>query len=112
MAALRMCFDRLAPPSKHRTIAFELPPLASAADAVTALAAITAGVAAGELTPSEAGELFKLVDGFARMLEAKNLEQRVAKLEREVGISDPKDNQISRNNQSSSTDPYNFGDAP
>jgi hypothetical protein len=118
LAALRMCLDRAAPPCKHRTIAFALPPLESAQDAASALAAITAAVAAGELTPSEAGELFKLVDGFARMLEAKNLEQRVAKLEREVGISDPKDNQISqndqisRNNQSSSTDPYNFGDAP
>jgi Family of unknown function (DUF5681) len=118
MAALRMCLDRAAPPCKHRTIAFELPPLESAQDAASALAAITAAVAAGELTPSEAGELFKLVDGFARMLEAKNLEQRVAKLEREVGIPDAEANQISRNdqisrnNQSSPTDPYNFGDAP
>jgi len=32
---------------------------------------ITAAVTAGELTPFEAGELFKLVDGFARMLEAR-----------------------------------------
>src|ERR1700730_10361732 len=60
MTALRLCLDRLAPPSKHRTIEFELPPLASAADAASALAAITAAVAAGELTPQEAGELFKL----------------------------------------------------
>src|SRR6202163_4642615 len=81
MTALRMCLDRLAPPSKHRTIEFELPPLASAADAASALAAITAAVAAGELTPQEAGELFKLVDGFERMLEATIFEQRVARLE-------------------------------
>src|ERR1019366_10186156 len=58
MAALRMCLDRVAPPPRHRAIAFELPPLESAADAATALAAITAAVGAGELTPSEASELF------------------------------------------------------
>ena len=130
MAALRMCFDRLAPPSKHRTIAFELPPLASAKDAASALAAITAAVAAGELTPSEAGELFKLVDGFARMLEAKNLEQRVAKLEGSVDGSTSKnsrgnqsvqsnqgnqDDQFAQGRQSEQKhpiDPYDFGDAP
>ena len=126
-AALRMCLDRLAPPSKHRTIAFELPPLASAADAASALATITAAVGAGELTPSEAGELFKLVDGFARMLEAKNLEQRVARLERDAERSAPKDDRGNRNDQvgrseqgvasgrselSDPMSPYNFGDAP
>jgi hypothetical protein len=43
-------------------------------------------VTAGELTPSEAGELFKLVDGFARMLEATIFEERVARLEQEVSL--------------------------
>ena len=83
MLALRMCLDRAAPPCKHRTIAFELPPLASAADAASALAAIMAAVAAGELTPSEGGELFKLVEGFARMVEVATFAQRLAKLEGE-----------------------------
>jgi Family of unknown function (DUF5681) len=124
MTALRMCLDRAAPPSKHRTIEFELPPLACAEDAASALAAITAAVAAGELTPSEAGELFKLVDGFARMLEATIFEQRVAKLEHQAGIPAPKNdqiNQISQSNpisqshqsdQNNPISPYNFGDAP
>jgi hypothetical protein len=121
MAALRLCLDRVAPPSKHRTIVFELPPLASAADAASALAAITAAVAAGELTPSEAGELFKLVDGFARMLEARNFEQRVADLERAGGTPAPasdqgnqgnQDNQISQNDRINQSHPMDFGDAP
>ena len=83
MTALRMCLDRAAPPSRHRTIAFELPPLASAADAASALAAITAAVAAGELTPSEGGELFKLVEGFVRTVAIATFEQRLARLEGE-----------------------------
>jgi hypothetical protein len=80
MAALRMCLDRAAPPSKRRTIAFDLPPLRSAADAASALAAITAAVAAGELTPAEAGELFKLVEGYARMFEVSTFAQSLARL--------------------------------
>jgi hypothetical protein len=43
-------------------------------------------VTAGDLTPSEAGELFKLVDGFARMLEARNFEERVARLEQALSL--------------------------
>jgi hypothetical protein len=82
--AVRLCLDRIAPRPRDRAIAFELPPLHSAADAASALAVITAAVTAGELTPSEAGELFKLVDGFARMLEARIFEERVAKLEHAV----------------------------
>jgi hypothetical protein len=83
MAALRMCLDRVAPPSKRRTIEFELPPLTSAADAAAALAAITAAVAAGELTPAEAGELFKLVEGYARMFEVSTFAQSLARLQGE-----------------------------
>jgi Family of unknown function (DUF5681) len=115
MTALRMCFDRVAPPCKHRTIAFELPPLASAADAASALAAITAAVAAGELTPSEAGELFKLVEGFARLLKTTILEERVGALERAGSIPAPasnQGNQISQNDRINRSHPMDFGDAP
>jgi hypothetical protein len=83
MAALRMCLDRAAPPSKRRPIAVELPPLTSAADAASALAAITAAVAAGELTPAEAGELFRLVEGYARMFEVATFAQSLAWLKAE-----------------------------
>ncbi len=87
MAALRMCLDRVAPPSRHRPVLFELPPLEKAADAVTAMAAIAGAVAEGELTPCEAGELVKLVDTFARVLDLVAFEQRLAKLERDVRTS-------------------------
>jgi hypothetical protein len=100
-AAVRVCLDRIAPRPKDRVIAFELPPLQSAADAASALAAITAAVTAGDLTPSEAGELFKLVDGFARMLEARAFEHRVARLEHAVSLlvpASPHGNQSSQDN--------------
>ena len=84
MAALRMCLDRVAPPGRHRPIAYELPPLRTAADAAAALAQIAADVAVGELTPWEAGELCKLVDNFRRALEATDFEKQLAELRRDV----------------------------
>jgi hypothetical protein len=98
-AALRVCLDRIAPRPKDRAISFELPPLRSAGDAASALAAITAAVTAGDLTPSEAGELFKLVDGFARMLEARIFEERVAKLEHAVSLLATQGSQGDQNSQ-------------
>src|SRR4051795_2886313 len=62
--ALRLCMDRIYPARKERPVHFSLPPLEKPADAVTATAALVSAVAAGDLTPSEAGELSKLVDGF------------------------------------------------
>jgi hypothetical protein len=97
--AVRLCLDRIAARPRDRAITFELPALHSAVDAASALAAITAAVTAGELTPSEAGELFKLVDGFARMLEARIFEERVAKLEHAVSQLAPPGTQGHQDNQ-------------
>ena len=55
-----------------------------ARDAVKASAAIVAAVAAGDLTPSEASELGKVVDGYARTLQAVEFEERISKLEKAV----------------------------
>jgi hypothetical protein len=81
VTALRLCLDRLLPPRKDRHVPFALPALETAADAVKATAALVEAVAAGRLTPSEAGELAKLVDGFARAAELHDIQQRLDKLE-------------------------------
>ena len=83
LVAIRLCLDRIAPPRKDRPVLFTLPPLGQAEDASASLATIVAAVASGELTPSEAGELSKVVDTYARALLATELEDRVAALERE-----------------------------
>src|SRR5215813_10533399 len=82
--ALRLCIDRLAPPRKDRPVWFDLPKMKEARDAVNASAAIVAAVAAGDLTPSEAAELSKVVDGYARTLQAAEFEERITKLEKAV----------------------------
>jgi hypothetical protein len=55
--------------------------MTSADDASKALAAITTAVATGELTPSEAAELSRVVDGYVKAIEASEIEQRIKALE-------------------------------
>src|SRR5829696_8140112 len=80
--ALRLCLDRLAPPRRDRPVPFALPKLETAADAKAAAAAILKAVADGDLTPSEAGELSKLLESYTRVIEAAEFERRLEALER------------------------------
>ena len=82
LVAIRLCLERIAPPRKERPVLFALPPLGKP-NTVNAFAAIVATVASGQLTPTEAGELSKVVDTYARALLASELETRVAALESE-----------------------------
>jgi hypothetical protein len=82
MGAIRICMDRICPPRKDRPISFDLPGIKTAADAVTAAGVIIGAVASGEITPSEAGDLGRLIDGYVKALEAVDFEARLAKLER------------------------------
>ena len=80
--ALRLCIERLAPARKDRPVWLDLPEMNEARDAVTASAAIVAAVAAGDLTPSEAAELSKVIDSYARTLQAAEFDERISKLEK------------------------------
>jgi hypothetical protein len=81
MAAIRLCMDRLSPVRKGEPVAFELPPLDKPADSVAAAAEIVAAVAAGELTPSEAADLAKVVDVYVLAIATKAFDERLTKLE-------------------------------
>ena len=81
LAAIRLCMDRLAPARKDEPVAFELPPIEKPADSVPATASIVAAVAAGELTPSQAAELSKVIDVHVRALENKGFDERLTNLE-------------------------------
>lgn len=79
--AMRLCLDRLCPPRKDRPIPFALPPIATAADAVKASAALVAAVAEGEITPSEAADFGKLIETVLRGIELTDVQDRLARLE-------------------------------
>jgi len=80
-AAMRLVMDRILPPRKERPVMFAMPKLESVGDAVKATAALAEAVANGEITPGEAGELSKLVDGFTKAVELHEIQQRLDKLE-------------------------------
>ena len=79
--ALRLCLDRIAPVRKDRPVTFALPQIATTADVVKASAALLSAVASGELTPSEAAELGKLVEAHVRAIEATDIQARLDALE-------------------------------
>jgi hypothetical protein len=81
MSALRLCLERILPPRRDRPVHFEIPKLNSADDAGKAMAAITAAVACGHLTPTEAAELSNVIGSYVKVLEANEFEQRLRALE-------------------------------
>ena len=82
--AIKLMLDRLLPPRRDRPVPFTLPKLETAADAKAAAAAIVRSVADGDLTPSEAAELSKLLDNFTRVLEATDFQARLEALEKKA----------------------------
>jgi hypothetical protein len=82
MAALRLCLDRILPPRKDRPLTFEFPAITNASEAATTMSAILAAVASGEITPTEASEIGKLVDSYVRAVEATELAARIERLEK------------------------------
>ena len=79
--ALRLCIERLLPRRKHEPIECELPPIEKAADAVAALTAISAAVGAGDVAPSEAAALGRVVDFCVRALAALGFDERLTEVE-------------------------------
>ena len=82
LTALRLCMDRLLPPRKDRPVSLDLPRIDSARDVPNAISALLAAVAAGELAPSDASEVTKLIDAYARAVEINELAERVDNLEK------------------------------
>ena len=81
MAAVRLCVDRICPRLTDRPAGFDLPPLARAADAPPAMAAIAQALADGDLTAAEAADLGKFVESFVRAFHEVEIEKRVEDLE-------------------------------
>ena len=84
MTAARIVIDRIAPARRDNPVSFELPKIESAADAAKVMSAILDAVAEGDITPSEASEVSRLVETFVKSLEASEFESRLARLEQNM----------------------------
>jgi len=62
-------------------VTFALPPIASAGDVPEIISAIAAAVTSGDITPSEASEMAKLIDSYVKAFQTVELEGRLARVE-------------------------------
>jgi hypothetical protein len=81
MPALRLCLERLLPPRRDRGVAFDLPTIESAADAVAASSAVLAACAAGTMSPGESADVMGLIETHLRAIELTQIEAGMAALE-------------------------------
>ena len=79
--ALKICIDRIFPVRRDRPVSFPLPPINSARDAADIAAAVAEAVAAGQLTPSEAAELGKVIEIYIKAYQTAELDDRTARVE-------------------------------
>ncbi len=84
LTALRICLDRIAPIRRDAPVAMALPAVRSAADALLASEMVLAATAAGEVTPDEAARIMSLLTAHKTIVEAGDLEARIAALEGEL----------------------------
>ena len=77
----RFCLSRIIGPRRERPVRFELPPIKSAADLSTAMQAVTAAVANGELTIRAAWEFSQTIDNFVRVIDASEFARQLERLE-------------------------------
>jgi hypothetical protein len=86
---LRALLPFLVAANRERPITFSLPELRQPADALQALDAISAGIAAGELTDREAKMLTDLVGRFIEAFRVVELHDRLLAIEQRVKDSQP-----------------------
>ena len=67
--ALRLCFERLCPPRRDHGVAFDLPKIESATDALAASRAVLDSCAAGILSTGEAADVMGLIATHLRAVQ-------------------------------------------
>lgn len=84
LAAAKLVFDyTLEPRPRDPPVFFSLPRLKTADDATRAMAAVLKAVSNGDLTIAEAKDLAAIIEAFARSIDIRDLEARIAALEQE-----------------------------
>ena len=82
MRALRLWLDRILPARKDRPVTFSIPPIKSAGDAAAVVSSVLSAVSTGEITPTDAAEIGKLIDSYVKAFETAELAERLERLER------------------------------
>ena len=78
---MRLCLERVLAPRREPEARLDLPPIRDAGDISGAMAAVMKALAQGRVTPSEAGEIGRLVATFIRAIECSDFERRLQQVE-------------------------------
>ena len=81
MTAARLILERIAPVRKGRPIMLNLPATETAADVNAAMTAVVAQMAAGEITPDEAGTVVAVIEAKRKAIETDELDRRLREVE-------------------------------
>lgn len=79
--ALRLCFERIAPPRRDVPVELDLGTIKNAKDAANASATVIAETTAGNMAPAEAAQIMAMITNYAQTLEISEFEQRLEALE-------------------------------
>lgn len=87
LQALRLCMERLAPPTKERPLeAFTLPQLTDQQSVLEALEIIASKLSEGELLPTEATSICKVLEQYRKHFETTELTERLETLEQTLMV--------------------------
>jgi len=81
MMALRICFDRLYPPQKSRSIQIDLPPIEQTDDVLHGYNAVLKAISEGSITPDEASTIANVLEAKRKAIETSDIEGRITALE-------------------------------
>jgi len=84
MGALRLCLERIVAPVKSRPLNFSLPEIKDASDLPKVTGALLTAVANGQVNPSDAAILSRVIEVHRGTLEFTEISDRITKLEEEV----------------------------
>jgi len=79
--ALRLCVDRMLPRRRERPVPLQLPRIRTDDDVRAAIDRITEALGEGEVTPREAADLLKFVDGASWTLQSSDVVARLDRIE-------------------------------
>jgi len=79
--ALRLLLERLVPPKRERSVAFDMDEITCADDAVKASSSVLAACADGTLTPDEATKIMTLISLHTNIMGVTALEARLIAVE-------------------------------
>ena len=106
---MRFLLERLLPARRERPVPLRLPRIEVPDDAVRATAEITEAVGSGEVTPREAADLLRMIEGQSRALDVRadgTVAARLANLEGNVAaIGNALNEVIVNNNENTMAEP-------